>query len=95
MAGQGESGTVAALVSLLMGMRASEITTRVARDLDDGGRLLWIPDAKTEAGKRTPTGTGGVAAVPERARGGKTPAGEALRRSLAGLGEEVGEADLP
>jgi len=36
-----------------MGMRASEITTRVARDLDDGGRLLWIPDAKTEAGKRT------------------------------------------
>jgi len=53
LAGRGESGAVAALVSLLMGMRASEITTRVARDLDDGGRLLWIPDAKTEAGKRT------------------------------------------
>jgi integrase len=53
MAGQGEPGAVAALVSLLMGMRASEITTRIVRDLDDGGRLLWIPDAKTEAGKRT------------------------------------------
>jgi integrase len=52
MAAQGEAGAVAALVSLLMGMRASEITTRVARDLDDGGRLLWIPDAKTEGGKR-------------------------------------------
>jgi len=52
MAGQGESGAVAAFVSLLMGMRASEITTRVPRDLDDGGRLLSIPDAKTEAGKR-------------------------------------------
>ena len=22
------------------------------RDLDDGGQLLWIPDSKTEAGKR-------------------------------------------
>ena len=53
LAGRGEPGAVAALVSLLMGMRASEITTRVVRDLDDGGKLLWIPDAKTEAGKRT------------------------------------------
>jgi integrase len=53
LAGRGEAGAVAALVSLLMGMRASEITTRVARDLDDEGKLLWIPDAKTEAGKRT------------------------------------------
>jgi integrase len=53
MAEWGESGAIAALVSLLMGMRASEITTRVARDLDDGGRLLWIPDSKTEAGKGT------------------------------------------
>jgi integrase len=33
--------------------RASEIVSRVARDLDDDGRLLWIPDSKTEAGKRT------------------------------------------
>jgi integrase len=53
LAKRGESGAVAALVALLMGMRASEITTRVVRDLDDGGSLLWIPEAKTEAGKRT------------------------------------------
>jgi integrase len=53
LAGKGEAGAVAALVSLLMGMRASEITSRVVRDLDDEGKLLWIPDAKTEAGKRT------------------------------------------
>jgi integrase len=26
---------------------------RVARDLDDEGRLLWIPETKTEAGRRT------------------------------------------
>jgi integrase len=35
------------------GMRASEIVDRTVRDLDDGGKLLWIPDSKTEAGRRT------------------------------------------
>lgn len=49
----GELGAVAALMALKMGLRASEITTRIVRDLDDGGRLLWIPDAKTRAGRRT------------------------------------------
>jgi len=36
----------------VMGMRANEIVSRVVRDLDDGGKLLWIPDSKTEAGRR-------------------------------------------
>jgi len=53
LANAGEGGAVAAMMALLLGMRASEIVTRVVRDLDDDGRLLWIPDAKTEAGKRT------------------------------------------
>jgi integrase len=48
-----EAGAVAAMASLLMGLRASEIITREVRDLDDDGRLLWIPSAKTEAGRRT------------------------------------------
>ena len=52
-ADQGEEGAVAAMMSLLMGMRASEIVSRIVRDLDDEGRLLWIPETKTEAGKRT------------------------------------------
>jgi integrase len=52
-ADEGEQGAVAAMMSLVMGMRASEIITRVVRDLDDDGRLLWIPETKTEAGKRT------------------------------------------
>jgi len=52
-ADQGEAGAVAAMMSLVMGMRASEIVSRVVRDLDDEGRLLWIPETKTEAGKRT------------------------------------------
>jgi integrase len=53
LADAGEAGAVAAMMALLLGMRASEIISRVVRDLDDDGRLLWIPDSKTEAGKRT------------------------------------------
>ena len=94
LAGKGEAGAIAASSALLMGMRASEITSRVVRDLDDEGSLLWIPDAKTEAGKR-------MLQVPEVLRPhlsglakGKESAAAALRRALAGLGPEVGEADL-
>lgn len=43
----------AAAVTLLMGTRATETAVRKVRDLDDGGRLLWIEDTKSEAGKRT------------------------------------------
>ncbi len=53
MAQKGEAGAVAAMVALLMGLRAGEIIERTVRDLDDNGRLLWIPTSKTEAGKRT------------------------------------------
>jgi integrase len=37
---------------LLLGSRASELTKRDVRDLDDGGRLLWIRATKTAAGRR-------------------------------------------
>jgi integrase len=47
-----EPGAVAALATLLLGVRAQELTRRFARDLDDDGRLLWIEDTKSEAGKR-------------------------------------------
>ena len=53
LADEGEAGAVAAMLALVMGMRATEIVSRVARDLDDNGKLLWIPDSKTEAGRRT------------------------------------------
>ena len=53
LADRGDTGAVAAMMALLLGMRATEIVSRVVRDLDDNGRLLWIPTAKTEAGKRT------------------------------------------
>jgi hypothetical protein len=41
-ANAGEEGAAAAMLALLLGMRATEITARVVRDLDDEGRLLWI-----------------------------------------------------
>ena len=40
------------LMALLMGLRANEIVERTVRDIDDGGRLLWIPKSKTRAGVR-------------------------------------------
>src|SRR5262249_22197350 len=49
---EGKSGAIAAMMTLLMGMRCSEIVRCVARDIDDAGRLLWIPLSKTRAGKR-------------------------------------------
>jgi integrase len=52
LADDGEEGAIAAMMALVMGMRASEIVTRIVRDLDDEGRLLVIPASKTEAGKR-------------------------------------------
>jgi integrase len=53
---RGDDGAIAALVALLLGMRASEITTRRVSDLDEDqapGDLLWIPCSKTPAGRRT------------------------------------------
>jgi integrase len=53
LADNGDAGAIAAMTALLLGMRASEVVERVVRDLDDDGRLLWIPNAKTDAGRRT------------------------------------------
>lgn len=44
--------SVALLTALLLGPRAGEVVDRRCRELDDDGRILWIPDSKTEAGRR-------------------------------------------
>lgn len=49
----GDVGACAALMALLLAVRASEIGTRTVRDLDDDGHVLWIPESKTQAGRRT------------------------------------------
>ncbi len=51
-----DDGASAALVALLLGMRASEIVSVRVGDLDEDqapGDLLWIPCSKTPAGRRT------------------------------------------
>ncbi len=50
---EGDAGAVAAMMALLLGLRASEVVDRVVRDLDDDGKVLWIPSTKTDAGRRT------------------------------------------
>lgn len=50
-AASGDAAALAVLCALVFGRRASEVTERTARDLDDGGRMLWIPHAKTKAGR--------------------------------------------
>lgn len=52
-ADRGQSGAVAAMMTLILGMRAGEVVNRVVRDVDDDGKLLWIPCSKTPAGRRT------------------------------------------
>lgn len=56
LAQDGDKGAAAALSALLLGMRSSEITSIRVADLDEDEEpfdLLWIPDSKTEAGRRT------------------------------------------
>ncbi len=48
-----KEGALKAILTLVLGLRESEVLNRQVRDVDDGGRLLWIPDTKTEAGRRT------------------------------------------
>ncbi len=49
-AGDTRHAATGALMALYMDLRASEITQRICRDVDDGGTLLVIEDAKTPAG---------------------------------------------
>jgi integrase len=46
-------GAIAAAIPLLLGYRASEVTNRQVRDLDDGGTVLQVPAAKSQAGIRS------------------------------------------
>ena len=49
---ESDVGAVLSLAYLLLGARSGEIALRQVRDVDDGGRVLWIPDSKTAAGRR-------------------------------------------
>jgi integrase len=47
-----DQAAILTLGYLLLGARATELVARNVRDLDDGGRLLWIGATKTVAGRR-------------------------------------------
>lgn len=49
---QGEEGAVATYMQLVLGLRTSEVLYREVRDLDDDGRVLWIPSGKTANARR-------------------------------------------
>jgi integrase len=48
----GDRGALVTVLILLEGTRATESMEIGGRNVDDGGRLIWIEDAKTEAGIR-------------------------------------------
>jgi len=48
----GDGRALMPAVCLLTGLRAGEVARLEARDVDDGGRLLWVAEAKTDAGRR-------------------------------------------
>lgn len=55
LAEAGDDGAVAAMLCLILGLRASEVTHLRARDVDEleeRADLLWVEDSKTPAGRR-------------------------------------------
>lgn len=77
-AGQGDDGAVAVLLAMLMGLRAGEIVSRTVRDVDNGGRILWVDNTeegfspKTKASRRpVPVWTEVQPYLLERAQGKK------------------------
>lgn len=48
----GDASAIGALLMMYLGLRQGEVAARVARDIDDDGRVLWIPSGKTKNAKR-------------------------------------------
>lgn len=49
---ESDDGAVCTLAYLLLSTRNAEVVLAHVRDVDDGGRLFWVRDSKTEAGRR-------------------------------------------
>ncbi len=43
---------LACAIAVLLGLRASEVINLRVRDIDDGARVLWVDESKSEAGER-------------------------------------------
>lgn len=49
---KGQEGAIATLCQMLLGLRSREVLLREVRDLDDEGKILWIPSGKTKNARR-------------------------------------------
>lgn len=49
----GDGAALAVLLASVLGLRASEVANMQVRDVDDGGRIVWVACSKTPAGRRT------------------------------------------
>ena len=47
-----DAGSTAILMQIFLGLRPTEALVRVVRDLDDEGRILWVPFGKTNNARR-------------------------------------------
>lgn len=52
LAESGDGGALGVLLMLHLGLRQGEVGARVVRDVDDDGRVLWIPSGKTRNARR-------------------------------------------
>ncbi len=52
LAHRGDTKAIVALSTLLLGLRSKELVSLSVRDVDQGGRLLWVPGTKSRAAKR-------------------------------------------
>ena len=49
---EGDVPSLGTLLMMYLGLRQGEVTARVARDIDDDGRVLWVPFGKTSNARR-------------------------------------------
>ncbi len=54
LAEQGDAGAILALAAYYLPVRASDLTRRVVRDLDDNGRVLWIEEGTKDSSRPVP-----------------------------------------
>ena len=60
-AAAGDEGAVPVMLCFPLGLRAGEVVARTVRDVDDGGRVIWIDQGKTINARRR-------LVIPERTR---------------------------
>jgi hypothetical protein len=73
LASRGEESALAALMALDGGLRSSEITGRVVRDIDRGGALVVVERGKTESSGRSQELSPEVAHLLKRQIAGRPP----------------------